>query len=468
LAVGGPLLITIGSRLVRSSVPPASLLFVTLLVVVAVALIGGVRPAITAVLVGLVAQEVVFGFPYGSLADHKPAQLSILVGFVVIGSVVGFLVDELARLTGEQLALRRVAALVVERATPEELFAAITEEVSRLLPVQIAGLARYESDGTMTELAAWAQASGVLPPVGSRWRLGGNNLPTLVWETGRSARTDDLSDSSGPLGETIRELGLRSMVASPVVVEGRVWGNLTVASILDQPLPAYTEARLAAFTELLSSAIANVESRAQLSASRARVVAAADDTRRRIERDLHDGAQQRLVSLGLELRSAQAAVPPEMGALAADLSRVSEGLAGISDELQEIARGIHPAALADTGLAAALGTLARRSGVPVELDVSADGPLPESVEVAAYYVVSEALTNAAKHARASVVEVEVDTLEHALRVSVRDDGIGGADGSRGSGLVGLKDRVEALGGAITVRSPRGAGTAVQVELPLDD
>jgi signal transduction histidine kinase len=468
MAAGGPVLITVGARLAGSSIPPASLLFVALLVVVAVALIGGTRPAIAAVLVGLLAQELVFGFPYGSLANHKPVQLSILVGFVVIGSLVGFLVDELTQLTREQLALRRVATLVIDGARPDALFGAISEEVGRLLEVDSVGVGRFESDGTMTQLAGWDRASDTVVPVGRRWTLGGTNVPTLVAETGSPARIDNPSRLSGPVGVAARQLGLRSLVGTPILVEGRLWGGFGVASIRDRPLPASTEARLAAFTELIAGAIANAESRTELTASRARVVAAADETRRRIERDLHDGAQQRLVSLGLQLGVAQAAVPPALGALKADLASVADGLVGVQEELRQMAHGIHPAILADAGLGAALKALARRSGIPVELQATADRRLPHSVEVAAYYVVSEALANAAKHADASMIHVDVATSLRALRVCVRDDGVGGADPSRGSGLVGLKDRVEAVGGVITVRSPPGAGTSVQAEFSLDD
>jgi signal transduction histidine kinase len=468
LALGGPALIAAGSRLAGTSVPPASLLFLTLLVVVAVALTGGVRPAVTAVVTGLLAQELLFNFPYGSLADHKPAQLTVLVGFVVIGCVVGFLVDELARLTAEQMALRRVATLVVDGARPEELFTVISEVVGRLMAVDRVGLGRFESDGTITQLAFWDRLSLGAPPVGRRWVLGGTNVASLIAQTGRAARIEDPSALSGALGETGRELGARSVVATPIMVEGHLWGTLGVMSVRDRRLPASTEARLAAFTELLASAIANVESRVELTASRARVVTAADETRRRIERDLHDGAQQRLLSLGLELGVAQAAVPPGLASLKAELSRVAAGLVGVQEELRHMARGIHPAILADAGLPAALKALARRSGIPVALEVSGEGRLPAPVEVAAYYVVSEALANAAKHADASVIRVDVATSQRVLRVCVRDDGVGGASESRGSGLMGLKDRVEALGGAMTVLSPPGVGTSIQAAFPLDD
>jgi signal transduction histidine kinase len=218
----------------------------------------------------------------------------------------------------------------------------------------------------------------------------------------------------------------------------------------------------------VATAIANAQSRAELMASRTRIVAAGDQTRRRIERDLHDGTQQRLVSLGLELRAAQATVPPQLGELDGALSRVAEGLASVFDELRGISHGIHPAILSKGGLQPALRALCRRSVLPVELDVHAERRLPEPVEVAVYYVVSEALTNAAKHAQASVVNVELDTHDEILRLTIRDDGIGGADTRQGSGLVGLRDRIEALGGALQVTSPAGNGTTLLIKVPLED
>ena len=231
----------------------------------------------------------------------------------------------------------------------------------------------------------------------------------------------------------------------------------------EEVLPADTESRLAGFTELVATAIANAEAQAEVAASRARIVAAADQARRRIERDLHDGTQQRLVSLALKLRTAQAAVPPELGG---QLDEAVAEATGALEELSKIARGIHPAILAKGGLRPALRTLARRSPIPVDLQVRADERLPDQIEVSAYYVVAEALTNAAKHSRASAVSVEVEVAGEVLRVAVCDDGAGGADQARGTGLVGLKDRVEALGGRIFLDSPRGAGTSLQAEFPL--
>jgi signal transduction histidine kinase len=370
----------------------------------------------------------------------------------------------LARLAEEQAALRRVATLVARGAAPEEVFAAVAEVVGRLFLVDVANMCRYEADGTFTIVAS----SGNRFPVAAQWTLGGKNVTTLVFETGRSARIDSYADSSGPLADDIREEGLRSAVGTPIIVEGNLWGVIGVASSLEQPLPADTEARLASFTELVATAIANAESRAALAASRARIVAAADETRRRIERDLHDGTQQQLVSLMLELRAVQAAVPPQLGELGGELSRIAGGLTDVFDRVREISHGIHPAILSERGLQPALKALARRSAVPVELDLRTGRRLPGPVEVAAYYAVSEALANAAKHAQASAVQVELDTPGAIVRLAVRDDGIGGADPARGSGLVGLSDRIEALGGTLHVTSPDSGGTTLIIEIPVKD
>jgi signal transduction histidine kinase len=234
----------------------------------------------------------------------------------------------------------------------------------------------------------------------------------------------------------------------------------------DTPLPSGIELRLGDFTELVGTAIANTQARTDLTASRARLVAATDHIRRRLERDLHDGAQQRIVSLALDLRNTQAGVPDTQPQLRSELEHIADGLVAALDDLREISRGIHPAVLAQGGLGPALQVLTRRSPLPVELDVNLDGRLPDSVEVAAYYVVAEALANAAKHARPTAIRVVADVVDGRLRLTVRDDGIGGADPANGSGLTGLTDRVQALGGTIIVHSPPGEGTTVQVWLPL--
>jgi signal transduction histidine kinase len=372
--------------------------------------------------------------------------------------------DQLSRLAEEQAALRRVATLVARGVPPAEVFAAVAEEVGRLLGADSAHIARYEPDDTVTVVAGWSREGEHLP-VGTRHTLAGTNLAAAVLRTGRAARVDSYTDAPGALATSLRQLGIRSSVGYPITVEGRLWGTAAANSKQPEPLPADTEARIANFTDLVATAIANANSRAELAASRARIVRSADEARRRIERDLHDGIQQRLVSIGLDLRATQAEVPAQPSELQTQLAGVADGLTEALEELRELSRGIHPAILSQGGLGPALKALARRSAVAVDLDVDLQAPVSEPVQVAAYYVVSEALANAAKHARASVVQVHVRTTDGRLHLSVRDDGVGGADPRRGSGLVGLSDRVQALGGTITVHSPTGEGTSLRIDLP---
>jgi PAS domain S-box-containing protein len=332
---------------------------------------------------------------------------------------VGRDVTEEHQLTEEQAALRRVATLVARGARQEEVFAAVVREIRQLFGVDAAVLRRLDP---------------------------GRGAVTV-------ARDGD-GDGAGPALE------------SPVIVEGRVWG--AVGLVTQQgPLPGDTDARMAKFTELVATAIANAESRAEVAASRARIVAASDETRRRIERDLHDGTQQRLVSLALELRAAEDQVPPELDQLRAELSATAAGLAQAVEDLREISRGIHPAILSEGGLRPALRTLARRSAVPVDLQVEADGRLPEPTEAAAYFLVSEALANAAKHSGASTVHVRLDATGPTVEIEISDDGAGGADPARGSGLTGLRDRVEALGGTFQIVSEPGAGTTLNASVPVE-
>jgi signal transduction histidine kinase len=371
---------------------------------------------------------------------------------------------ELAGLLAEQAALRRVATLVAQATPPEAVFPAVNEEVARLLGVDATRLMRYEADGTATVVASWGEETVI--PAGTRIALAGRNVAAIVRSSGRPVRIDSFADAPGPLSATLREHGVQSAVGAPVTVEGRLWGAMVAYSMANEPLPSGTELRLANFTDLVGTAIANTQARADLTASRARVVAATDNIRRRIERDLHDGTQQRLVSLTLDLRNAQADVPETQAELRLELANIADGLVAALDDLREISRGIHPALLAKGGLEPALKALARRSPVAVALDIDLDGRLPDQVEIAAYYLVAEALTNAAKHAQPTAIWVEAAVDGGRLRLTVRDDGVGGADPARGSGLTGLTDRVEALGGTITVLSPPGEGTRLQVWLPL--
>lgn len=376
--------------------------------------------------------------------------------------------DELRQVAEEQAALRRVATLVARGVSPSEVFGAVAGETGRVLGAQTTVVARFEPGGTATVAGCWDKPGtpGLALPLGSRWPGEQDNVAVRVQRTGEPARMPDYRDAGGAAAAWARERGIGSGVGSPIIVEGRLWGAIMAFFGTEAPHPDDTEERLLAFTELVAMAVANTESRAQLAASRARVVAAADETRRRIERDLHDGTQQRLISLALELRAAEARVPPEQRSLVEQWSRTAQGLNEVAEELREISRGLHPAILERGGLGPALQSLARRASVPLSLNVRVSGRLPERIEVAAYYAVSEALTNAAKHARASSVEVDVGVADDTLRLLISDNGAGGAEPSRGSGLIGLSDRIEAVGGRIEITSPPGGGTSLLVTIPL--
>ena len=375
---------------------------------------------------------------------------------------------ELRGFAEEQAALRRVATLVAQGAPPEKVFGAVAEEAGRLLGTDSTVMSRYDPDGAAMVVGVWdGTGAARVIPVGLRLGFGGRNLHTLVFQTGRPGRIDDYAAASGDAADAARGWGFRSAVGVPISVEDRLWGVMSVASAREEPLSADTEERLAAFTELIVTALVNAEAQAALNASRARIVAAADETRRRLERDLHDGIQQRLVSLALKARTIETMTPRPAEEIQGELSLLADGLGTAMDELREISHGIHPAILSEAGLGPALEALARRSAVPVELDLNLGPRLGEHVEAAGYYIASEAITNVAKHARASVIDMRADGCDGALILSISDDGIGGADPSRGSGLIGLKDRVEALGGTISVLSPPGRGTALHVQLPAD-
>jgi PAS domain S-box-containing protein len=375
--------------------------------------------------------------------------------------------DELGVLADQQTALRRVATLVARGVTPSEVLCAVADEMARCLHVRHATVSQYDADDAFIPLAIYHGDGLQQVPEGLRLALDGDNVATAVFRTGRAARMDSHDSAAGTHAARIRELGIRSAVGVPIIVDRRLWGAAIVGSSSADPLPPDTEARIGDFADLVATAIANAATRAELIASRARIVAAADDARRRLERDLHDGAQQRLVSLGLQTRLAESSVPPQLDSLKSQLSRVVSGLTDISTDLQEISRGIHPAILSKGGLGPALKTLARRCPVAVSLDLKIDRHLPDSIEVGAYYIVAEALTNTAKHSRASQVEVCAEAKDDALYLSIRDDGIGGADIGKGSGLIGLKDRAEALGGRMRIESPAGNGTSLSVTIPLD-
>jgi signal transduction histidine kinase len=369
--------------------------------------------------------------------------------------------DGLRLLVDEQAALRRVATLVARDAPSTEVFAAVATEVGRLLDTDITVVGRYDDDGAATAIGGWSASPGGVP-VGTRSAIGGHNDLTLVAESGKPARIDTYDDASGEAAEIARRYGWRSSIGAPIVVEGRLWGVMLVATQRPELFPAGAEERLSAFTDLVATAIANAESRSELAASRRRIVAAADEARRRIERDLHDGIQQRLIALTFRARAMTRRTPDELPGMAAELA---DGLRDASDELREVSRGIHPTILTKAGLGPALRALARRSDVPIDVDVRLDERLPAPVEAAAYYIASEALTNVAKHAHANVVHLIASHDDAVLTLEVRDDGIGGVDATRGSGILGLTDRAEALGGAISITSPPSGGTTLSVHLP---
>ncbi|WP_406052668.1 GAF domain-containing protein [Kribbella sp. NBC_00889] len=371
---------------------------------------------------------------------------------------------QVERLLDEQAALRRVATLVARGGRSAEVVETVIREVGVLCGADLARLERYETDGTVTGVGVWSRNTDHQLSSGTRFVLQGPSIAALVRETGRPMRVDSFAGASGPIAQEAQGLGIRSSVGCPVVVQGRLWGVIAASSTGDAPFPPDTESQIGEFTELLATAISNLKAHADLEASRARIVQTTDLARRRFERDLHDGVQQRLVSLGLELRGVEAAAAPD---LRAGLAQISSGLDGVFNDLRELSRGIHPAILSEGGLDPALRALGRRSAVAVKLDVNVGERLAERVEVAAYYVVSEALTNTAKYAEATLVEIQVALHDDVLELSIRDDGIGGADPARGSGLIGLTDRVEALGGRISITSPVGEGTSLHVELPLE-
>ncbi|BBY15805.1 sensor histidine kinase [Mycolicibacterium litorale] len=373
---------------------------------------------------------------------------------------------EVSALADQQAALRRVATLVARGAEPAEVYPAAVTELAGGLAVEHVTLIEYDGDDHCVVLAARDSRDTEALRVGERFRMDGDSLSRRIRSTGRPARIDDYAAADGAIAARLHDLRVRAGVGAPVLVDGEVRGAVLVGSVTSDPLPPECEARVGDFADLIATAIANAETRAELKASRTRIITAADHARRGFERDLHDGAQQRIVSLGLEVRALEASLPPEATPQRDAVTRVVTGLADLHHDLQELSRGIHPAILSRGGLGPAIKTLSRRSSVPVDLDLDVDRRLPEPVEVAAYYVVAEALTNTAKHARATQVTVEARIVDGALHLSVADDGVGGADSSAGSGLIGLKDRVEAVSGHLEVASAEGAGTTLTVKIPL--
>jgi signal transduction histidine kinase len=373
---------------------------------------------------------------------------------------------ELRRLAEEQAALRRVATLVASDAAPEQVFQLVTEEVCRLLGIPSALLERFESPDSARVVARYGGDALSGFEVGTEFRLQEGLAAVQVLRTGAPAHVDDYEHIPGRAAELMRELGFRSTVAVPITVAGATWGVLATQIRDGEALPPETERRLQAFAELVALAVASAQARDELAASRLRIVEASDAERRRLERNLHDGAQQRLVALSVALRIAQRKIATAPGEAEQLLGVAAGELAEALVELRELAQGLHPAVLTERGLAEALDVLAARVPLPVELDVAVPERLPEQVEAAAYYVVSEGLANVVKHARAASARVRVTRENGHLTVAVEDDGVGGAALDGGSGLCGLRDRVETLDGRLRVASAPGAGTRLRAELPV--
>jgi PAS domain S-box-containing protein len=372
---------------------------------------------------------------------------------------------EIGRLAQEQRALRRVATLVASEATPDRVFAAVSEESARVLEVDASAVFRYEGDDTATVVGRHDRDGTGAFQVGDRIFADHNTAIGRARDSGLPDRIDDYFALDTDVAKTMIRVGYRSTVAAPVLVGGVPWGAVAIAA--RDTLPRDSESRLSAFCELVSLAVASAQAREDLQSSRARIVKAGDEQRRKLERNLHDGAQQRLVSLALTLRLARTKLQSDPAALEPILAAAAAELDKALEELRELARGLHPAALTEQGLGPALQALGER--LPVEVKVDAlDERLSDHVEATVYYICSEALTNVAKHAQAASAHVTFEREAGVLRFEIVDDGRGGADPRSGSGILGLRDRAEAAGGTLFVISPPGKGTAVTGTLPLTD
>jgi signal transduction histidine kinase len=369
-------------------------------------------------------------------------------------------------LAAEQAALRRVATLVASEPAPHRVFERVTEEVGRLLGVASASILQYDGRHTARVVGTWSHDARVIFPVGATLDLDGDTVVTKVLRTGSPQRLERYADADGALAQALFSFGYGGAVAAPVHVAGRLWGVLVATSAAGRPLAEHLEQELCDFADLVAQALANADAYEQLAASRTRLVEVGDAERQRLERNLHDGAQQRLVSVALELGMVNAKLDSDPEAARKMLAAAREHLADGLDELRELARGIHPVVLTERGLGAALEALQMRAPLPLEIDELPGERLPPSVETAAYYVVAEAVTNVAKYAHASVVSVAVRRSDGTATVTVSDDGVGGADPAHGTGLRGLAARVEALNGRVEVSSPTAGGTRITARIPL--
>jgi signal transduction histidine kinase len=385
--------------------------------------------------------------------------------FNVMAGSLGRSRDDLDRLLLEQGALRRVATLVAEGAEPARIFETVTREVGLLSGADLARMERYESDTAVAAIAAWSRDQAPELATGRRFELLGPSVAAGVLEQLGPVRVDSFVGAGGSIAEEARALGIRSSVGCPVIVEGRLWGVIAASSKREGAFPPETESQIGEFTDLVATAIANADSREELIASRARIVAAADDARRRIRRDLHDGGQQRLVHALITLKLARRSLG-DSGAKTEELiDEALEHTEGAVAALRELSHGILPGVLTRGGLRAGVGAVVARMPLPVDVDIDEER-FPPGVEATAYFVVSEALTNVVKHSGAEGAEVIARATAGALRVEIRDDGVGGATLGGGTGLVGLRDRVDALAGTLAIESPAGGGTRIVLTLPL--
>jgi signal transduction histidine kinase len=455
-------------KLLEGDPAESSVAVLYLFAVLPVAVVWGTAFGVVVSVASAAAYDFLFVPPRNSLAVTDLRDWLRLAGLLAAALVVSQLAArwrESARLAAEQAAVRRVATLVARSVSPAEVFETVTREVGLLSGADLARMERYEADGTVTGVAGWSSSDELELAVGTRFALEGTSIAALVRQTTGPVRVDSFAHASGPIAQEAQALGIRSSVGCPIVVGGRLWGVIAASSKSEAPFPADTESQIAEFTKLVATAVANAESRAELTASRARVVATADETRRRLERDLHDGAQQRLVHTVITLKLARQALSDASGPAVALVDEALEHAERATAELRDLAHGILPSALNRAGLRAAIDTLVSRVRLPVTVEVTAER-LPPTLEATAYFIVAEALTNTLKHAQADSAQVSALVSDGVLHVEVRDDGVGGARTDGSSGLLGLHDRAAAVDGELRVQSPPGVGTVIAAALPI--
>ncbi len=445
-------------------------------VVLPAAMLWGFGTGVVVALIGFLICAYFFLPPTHSIGVRDPTHMLALV-FDVSAAGLGALLGSTNRrrqelLSLDRAALGRLVAQASERATPAEVFDAIAEETGLVVGARIADVVRFEPDGSGTIVARWTAADQLAPaarPVGQRLSLEGENTEALVLRSGRTARIDSFALLDGPIAAATRAAGIHSEVGAPIVVDGRVWGAIVVATTDPIELPKATEARLANFAEIAAGAVWQAEARAALRKTRERIVESADEARRRIERDLHDGVQHQLITLGLRLNEVLASTPAELTELRTSIERTAGALEHAVGDLRTVSRGLQPPVLVREGLEPALRALLRTFPFPIEFRCTMCGSPPDRVREAAYFVVSESLTNVAKHAQARGIAVAVSTdSDQMLEIVVEDDGLGGADPGRGTGLRGIEDRLAAIGGWLEVLSPAGTGTRIVARMPLGD